>query len=144
MKKIIALLMAVVFAFGVAQARDKVCYDDSCLPQMARQTLKKNFKSAVNHIKVDKELFNGTEYDVVLRDGTEIEFDNDGNWTSVETIGGVPSSFLLPSIKQFVKKNYKNQKVVKVSVDRKEYEVELQNGIELKFDRAGNFLRVDD
>ena len=106
--------------------------------------MKKNFKSAVNHIKVDKELFNGTEYDVVLRDGTEIEFDNDGNWTSVETIGGVPSSFLLPSIKQFVKKNYKNQKVVKVSVDRKEYEVELQNGIELKFDRAGNFLRVDD
>lgn len=143
MKKLIVLVMMAVLAVGAMQARDRIYYDASPLPEMARQTIKKNFKAGVNHVKVDKDMFD-TDYDVVLKDGTEIDFDKGGNWTSVETVNGVPSAFIIPEIQTYLKKNYKGQRVVKVSVDRRDYEVALSSGIELKFDRAGRFMYIDD
>lgn len=143
MKKLLMALMVAILSIGVVQARDKVEYNDASLPQMAKNTLKKNFKVGVNHIKIDKGLLGDVDYDVVLKDGTEIEFDKDGNWTSVEAKGGVPNSMVLPSILHYVKSNYGKSKIVQIDVNRNDYEVELSNGIELKFDRSGRFLRVD-
>ena len=137
------MVMMAILAVGAVQAKDRIYYDASPLPEMARQTIKKNFKAPINHVKVDKEMFD-TDYDVVLKDGTEIDFDKNGNWTSVETVNGVPSAFIIPEIQNYLKANYRGQKVVKVSVDRRDYEVELSSGIELKFDRAGRFLGIDD
>ncbi len=145
MKKIFALLVALVFSVGAIYARDKVTSDVNVLPQPARTLLAKHFpKIAVNHIKIDSDVFS-KDYDVVLQNGTEVSFDKDGNLKEVEAgVNTVPDGLVLKPIRQYVKSNFKGRRIVSLDVDRNSYDIELSDGLELKFDRAGNFLRIDD
>lgn len=145
MKKIFALLVALVFSVGAIYARDKVTSDVNVLPQPARTLLAKHFpKVAVNHIKIDSDVFS-KDYDVVLQNGTEVSFDKDGNLKEVDAgVNTVPDGLILKPISQYVKSNFKGRKIVSLDIDRNSYDIELSDGLELKFDRAGNFLRIDD
>ena len=96
-------------------------------------------------MKVDKSILGSKEYEVILNNGTEIEFDNEGDWKEVDCgRQAVPAMFVLKSIQNYVRNNYKGQAIIKVDKDKNRYEVELVNGTDLEFDRAGNFLHVDD
>ena len=127
-------------------ARDEVYHSADVLPQNAQQTLRKAFpKSQVTRVKVDKSILGSKEYEVILNNGTEIEFDNEGDWKEVDCgRQAVPAMFVLKSIQNYVRNNYKGQAIIKVDKDKNRYEVELVNGTDLEFDRAGNFLHVDD
>ena len=145
MKRLLSLALVALMGLGIASAADRIVYNDTPLPATAKQVLKSNFKSQVNFVKVDKNLLGGIDdYEVVLKNGTEVEFDSNGNLKSVEAgANGVPSGLILPSIQQYVNKNYKGKKIVQLDVEKNYYEVELSGGIELKFDRAGKFLSVN-
>lgn len=146
MKKLFALIAAVALVVIPAAAKNHVHNDPSVLPSAARTMLKKYFpKTAIHHIKIDSKVIGGKDYEVVLTDGTEIDFNNDGSWTEIDCgRSAVPSGLLLPAITQYVAKNFKGAKIVQVEVNRNSYEVELSTGVDLKFDRAGNFLKIDD
>ena len=145
MKKIFALLAAIILSVGAIYARDKVTSNVNVLPQTARTLLAKHFpKVAVNHIKIDSDVFS-KDYDVVLQNGTEVSFDKDGNLKEVEAgVNTVPDGLILKPIRQYVKSNFKGRRIVSLDIDRNSYDIELSDGLELKFDRAGNFLRIDD
>lgn len=146
MKKLLATLIAIILVSATAMARDVVSRNVKDLPAAAQTTLAKNFpKQKVNHIKIDKKTFGGADYDVILSNGTEIDFDSDGNWTEVDCGSqAVPSAFVLKAISDYVSKNFKGQKIVAVEKNSRSYEIELLNGTDLKFDRSGKFLKVDD
>lgn len=90
MKKIL-LIMAVIVGVFSASARDTYSGDVNVLPTAARTILKNNFKSDVNHIKIDKDFGRVSEYDVILNDGSEISFDRNGNWKDIEVRQGALS-----------------------------------------------------
>lgn len=146
MKKIASLLLMIVLVVGTAMARDRVSRDISVLPAAAQQVINKHFKGAgVNHIKIDSKTFGGDEYDVVLDNGTEIDFDSKGNIKEIDCGRvAVPDALVLKPIRDYVAKNFKGQKIVGMEVNRNNYEIQLYGGMELKFDRSGNFQRVDD
>lgn len=145
MKKLLVILAAIVLTVGTAAARDKVYRSADILPEKAQKDLKANFpKQTVNLVKVDSKLIGGKEYEVILDNGSEIEYNKDGDWTSVDCgHRAVPGSYILKEISTYVAKNYKGMKIVKIDKDSNDYEVELSNGLELKFDRSGKFLRLD-
>lgn len=145
MKKILMTLMIMLMGIVSIQARDYVTRDSSILPATARRTLKNNFpKIQINHIKVDTGVFGAKDYDVVLDNGIEVDFDRSGNWKEVDTgHRGVPDGLLPPAIKNYLKSNYRNAKVVKIEKDRNSYDLKLDSGLELEFDRTGRFLRID-
>lgn len=145
-KSLIAFLMVALCAIA-AQARDEVSRDVTTLPPTAQKFLKTYFKGTdVSFIKIEKTLGYTTEYEAVLVDGTEIDFDRDGSWEKVEMpkTKAVPSSLVPKAIAQYVDKNFSGQKIVSIEKESRTYEVELQSGLELIFDRAGNFKRIDD
>lgn len=144
MKKLLITLMLVITFGGIALA-DTYVHNDSPLPESAKSVIKKNFKSGVSVVKIDKDFGRIDEYDVVLTDGTEISFDSKGNWKDVEVSANssVPSGFILEPINSYVKKNHPGVKIVGVEKGRKKIEVTLSNGIEIEFNKAGNFLRYD-
>lgn len=146
MKKFLTLLTLLCVSALSMSARDRVYRDAKALPAQAQETLRKAFpKSEVNRVKVDENMFGYRDYEVVLADGVEIEFDKDGDWTEVDCgHRAVPELFVIAPIRQFVKANHGKAVVVKVDKDRKSYDLELSDGTELKFDRAGKFLRYDD
>ena len=49
----------------------------------------------------------------------------------------------LTRIADYIRKNFADSKVISVDKDTREYEVKLNNDLELKFDRNGNFKKFD-
>lgn len=145
MKKLM-LLFAILACVFCASARDSYSHDAGILPVAAQTTLKNNFKAKVSHIKIEKDFGHITEYDVVMTDGSEISFDSKGNWKEIEVgqKSSVPSAFIPAAISTYVKANQKNAKIVGIEKHRSGYEVELSNGVEMKFNSEGKFLRYDD
>lgn len=144
MKKIILTLLLIVAGFGAANA-DKYTIDRSQLPESAQEFLTKYFpKSKVGMIKVDRHLLKKTDYDVKLVNGTKIEFNNAGKWTSVDCqTREVPQDLILKPIRNYVAKNFPDVKIVKIEKDFVGFDIELSDGVEVKFDRLGNFKSVD-
>lgn len=136
------LLMAFVFA-GAARA-DKYTLDRSNLPQEAQEMLDKYFpKAKVGMIKVDRHLLKKTDYDVKLVNGTKIEFSNKGKWTSVDCkTREVPEGLVMKPIRNYVNKNFADQKIVKIKKKSSGYEVTLSDGVELKFNLLGSFTKI--
>lgn len=145
MKKLI-LLLAVVFGILTASARDNYSHDSGILPDAAKSVLSHNFKSGVNHIKVGKEFGQIRRYEVILTDGTEISFDKHGIWKDVEVgrDSEVPLTLILPPIVKFIKENQGKARVTGIEKTAYGYEVELSNGIDIRFSAKGKFLKYDD
>lgn len=144
MKKLITFMLCLCLGIGLASARERISRNANDLPQKARTTLANYFKAGVNHIKIESKAFGGNEYDVILNDGTEVEFDSRGEWKEIDCgTKAVPSKLILPAIAKYVKQNYPSGTIVKIEVGSRHYEVELNNGIDLKFGRDGRFQKVD-
>lgn len=144
MKKIF-LTLAIVSSLALSvQARDRYERTDASLPQAAKELLK-NFKAKVSLVKIDKSLGFIDDFEVTLTDGTEVTFDAKGNLDSVDVPASkaVPATIVPEKITSYVKSNYKNAKIVTLDKETYGYDVELNNGIEIKFDKKGNFKRYD-
>lgn len=143
-KKLILTIAVTAMIHGFAFA-DEYTHDSTILPQAARDVIYNNFKAEISVIKIDKDFGHISEYEVVLTDGSEIQFDSKGNWKDVEAARdkSVPDAFLPSAITEYVSIHQKGAKVVGIERKRYGYEVELSNGIEMKFDKNGKFLRYD-
>lgn len=145
-KKMLVMAVAVLGLATVATAKDTYAHDASVLPKAAQTTLANNFKSKVSVIKIEKDFGRVSEYEVIMTDGTEISFDRNGNWDNVEIgmNGTIPSAFIPKAIASYVKANQPGQKIVGIDKERSGYDVELSNGVEMKFNKQGQFIRYDD
>ena len=146
MKKFLAIITLIVLAIAPAIARDRVVRDESVLPAEAKTLIKKHFPNVkINHIKIDDHTFGGADYDVILNNGTELDFNSKGALEEIDCgMDAVPASLVPKPIGEFVAGTYPGQKIVSLSFGRSKYEVELSNGTELEYDRNGRFLRIDD
>lgn len=147
MKRFLFLTLALLFAAGAALALpfDKYTLNRDDLPQPAREFLTTHFpKAAIGMIKIDRHLLKKADYDVKLVNGTKIEFNSKGAWTSVECAGRreVPAALIIRPIRNYVAKNFPGQKIVAIEKKAASFEIELADGVELKFDRLGNFKSV--
>lgn len=147
MKKILSLLVMAIVAIQFSFAGDVVTKDMNQLPLPARNFINRHFtKPQVSHIKIDKEMMESTKYEVLLMDGSEIDFDSKGNWEEVSAKKGqkVPDSVIPSFAVTYLKEHQFTEPVTKVERDRKGYEVELSTGISFKFNNKGKFLKADD
>lgn len=144
MKKIILLFAIVVGVTLSSAAGSRISRNVDDLPKAAQSTLKKFFNNvAVNRIKIENGNFGNKDYEVVLSNGTEIEFDRHGNVKEVDCgRAAVPAEMILKTVRDYVKENFKGRKIIKVEIDKHKYEVELSDGTELEFDRTGSFLKL--
>ena len=83
MRKILFLMAMLVCSLQFAMAGDVVTRDVNKLPVAAREMIGKHFsQTKVAYIKIEKDLFQTTSYDVKLADGIELEFNSKGEWLS--------------------------------------------------------------
>ncbi len=148
MKKYLFLMVAILIGVMSGFAQDKYSIDRNDLPEAAQSFLKEYFpKTAVGMIKTDKHLLRKTDYDVKLVNGTKIEFNNAGKWTSVDCkTREVPEGIIPRTIRTYVKKNFPDVKIVKIEKTSTKYEVGLSDDVELTFNLLGQFksMKMDD
>ena len=146
MKKIFLILIAALGVGTAAYANDTYAHDASALPQAAQTVISNNFKAKVSVVKIDKDFGRVSEYDVTLNDGSEISFDRHGNWKDIEVNASksVPSSIVPQGVKDYVSSKHAGQRIVVIEKKRNGYDVELANGVDIKFNKEAQFVRYDD
>jgi hypothetical protein len=113
------------------------------LPATAQEVITKCFADK----KVMTILKERGEYEVIFNNGEKIEFNNKGEWTEVSCpITQVPDILVPDPIKMRIKTDFANSKIVKIDRTRngKKYEIKLNNGLEVEFDKKFNVKKVDD
>lgn len=135
MRKIFAILiLGIVIVTTACADNDVITRNLNELPAPARTILKQQFAhTKVSYIKIDKDWFKSTTYDVQLVNGTEV----DGKRSEV------PAFFIPKEIKKQVNEMFPGEKITKIEKDSRKYEVELTNDVELKFDRKFNIREID-
>ena len=132
---------AVLLGFAIsANAQKKIAVTE--LPQPAQDFLKEHFSKITIHI-AKKDAEHGEKgYEVKLKDGTEVEFWKDGSYREVD--GGdkpIPTAFIPASVKEYVAKNYPNEKITHIDYGHKDLDVDLTNKIDLEFTKEGKFIK---
>ena len=83
-------------------------------------------------------------YDVVLQNGTKIEFDKKGNVTEIDCKQiFVFNDTAPPEIYTYLQDNYPEQTVRKIEINKNEYEVELSNGLDITFNKHFQVIDID-
>lgn len=55
----------------------------------------------------------------------------------------IPTNSLPNEAKAFINKHYKDVKVYNCEIDGREYDVDLSNGVDLKFNKKGKLIRIE-
>ena len=89
--------------------------------------------------------FMSKSYDVIFTNGDKVEFDKKGNWTNVDCEHTqVPQAVIPMAIQKYLAKNYPDAYVLKIELtDRKGYDVDLNNGFDIEFDKRFNVIEID-
>ena len=146
MKKMISLALAVLL-LGGCLASDRFVSADK-LPKAAKEFLAKHY-SGIEIVSVQADSFID-DHEVILKDGTNIEFNFRGAMRDVEAPRGatLPASVaaLLPAPAQsYLEANYAGKPVRSISIDDGRWKVELAGmKAEVIFDRKGGYLGLDD
>lgn len=148
MKRIMRILMIAIccmMSFNiVANAGNDKPINVNELPTKAQTLLSKHFKGQKVMLATIESGVVSKSYDVVLRNGTKLEFDKKGNLTEIDCKQGIVPSQLIPQpIKNYLKENYRGETVRKIELNKKEYEVELTNGIDLTFNKHFQLIDID-
>ncbi len=114
------------------------------LPAKAQTLLSKHFKGQKVMLATIESGVVSRSYDVVLKNGTKLEFDKRGNLTEIDCKQGIVPDQLIPqAITNYLKENYEGQSVRKIEINRKEYEVELTNGLDLTFNKHFQLIDIE-
>jgi len=147
MKTLKLFLLAFLATAGVftAKADDDRPISVDQLPAKSQQFIQNYFKDIdVSYAKVESDLFEKS-YEVRFVNGSKVEFEKNGRWDNVDcNKEKVPAGIVPKQIEDFVSKNHPNQVIVKIDRDKRDYEIELKNGIEIKFDLKFNVIGYDD
>ena len=120
------------------------------LPQKIKDFLAENYSGASVE---EAEIENNGNYEVELDNDVEIIFDADGNFLgqAKDENGNddkddedIAVADLPQVIRDYVAANYPDNTIIEAEREDDGFEVNLNNGVELKFDAEGNFLEAED
>lgn len=146
MKKALVILCTLLMVAFAAKAADRhriITFEE--LPVKAQEFVTTFFSGqTIRFVEMEIEV-KRTEYTVRFENGMEIEFNSNGDWEEVESHADcLPTGFLNENIINYLSKNLPNHCIHEISKSRFKVEIELDNGLELVFNKNGEFLRYDD
>ena len=148
MKRIFRILMiaicCMVSSNMVANADNDKPISVNALPAKAQTLLNNHFNGQKVMLATIESGVVSRSYDVVLQNGTKLEFDKKGSLKEIDCKQGIVPALLIPqAIKNYLKDNYAGQSVKKIEINRNEYEVELTNGLDLTFNKHFQLIDID-
>ena len=145
MKKALIILCTLLIGISVRAADLHRIITFEELPIKAQEFVTTYFSSqSILFVRIEVDVTK-TEYTVRFENGMEIEFNSTGDWEEVESHAEcLPTGFLNENILNYLTQNYPNCCVHEIAKGRYKVEIELNTGLELVFNKNGEFLRYDD
>lgn len=145
MRKIVSIIAGILAFSAAAYADNDRAVSFDRLPEKARDFITGHFHDAKLAYARQERDFMEVHYEVVLVQGVKLEFDRWGNWTEVECRYACLDADLIPGkIRDYVSNAYPGTEYRKISKEGRNYEVKLDNGLELLFDRNMSLMGIDD
>ena len=140
MKKLILAFIAIV-SFGFSTAMAQNTNTNPAITQFVTQ----HFPNATVQMVMPDE----DDIDVVLNDYTKIEFRLNNEWKKVDcehstTFTAVPATIVPEQITAYVNANFPSAIIKKLEKKFRGWEIELNNGLELKFNSNFKVMEIDD
>lgn len=141
MKKVLVLLVtALTLGFSAKADHDQVITFNQ-LPALAQELLRQNFANKVPLVVT----MDWDDYTIVYDSGEKIEFDKQGNWKEFDCkTSSVPSAIIPEQIKTHVRATFPGTTILKLDRNRRGYEVKLNNGLEIEYNREFRVIDMDD
>ena len=134
MKLKLSLLALLV---GVSSLLADVVVAPNSLPAKAQNFIAQHFKG-VSIALVERDM---NSFDVTLNDGTQIDFNINGDWTEVDgKYKAIPTSFLPANVVQRAKATQSNAILLQVDREISGYKFKFNNKMEVYTDTNGNVL----
>lgn len=148
MKRMIRILMIAICCMlscnMAANAGNDKPISVNALPAKVQTLLSQHFNDQKVMLATIESGVVSRSYDVVLQNGTKLEFDKKGNLTEVDCKQDIVPAQLIPqAIRNYLKDNYAGQSVKKIEINKNEYEVELANGLDLTFNKHFQLIDID-
>ncbi len=142
-KNFLVALLALTCSFTACADEQLITYDQ--VPEPAKAIVAAHFDATqVAYVLLDKGLFDD-EYEVRFNDGRTIEFNKAGELQKVDCKQTkVPAALVPEPVLTYVKANFPNAFITEWGKDDRGYKAELINGLDLKFNRQYEFVRIDD
>lgn len=138
-----------LFVFALCAVALTACADEkkvitfASLPEVAQATMTP-YVNLDNILLVTQEGKGPwAEYEVRMNDQAQWEFDAHGALEKVEILTGVPEALLPTIIINQIRASYPKAVVIEFSIDARDQEVKLDNGIELTFDKKGLLIKTE-
>jgi len=142
MKKIIFAMSVVLISMACVAEDRPVVYEQ--LPAPAKEFINANYPGEkVSYIVVDDDIVK-PDYTVRLANGVEIQFENSGALEKISARTGVPAAVVPVQIADYVKANFPDAVVVEYEIGRRDFSVDLSNGLELRFNGKFKLVELDD
>ena len=140
MKKLIFAFIAIV-CFGFSSVMAQNTNANPAITQFVTQYFP---DATVQMVMPDDD-----DIDVVLNDYTKIEFRRNNEWKKVDcehstTFTAVPATLVPEQITAYVTANFPNAIIKKLEKNFRSWEIELNNGLELKFNSNFKIMEIDD
>lgn len=138
------LLLLIGSATFIMEGRNNVVTAER-LPTVSRDFLNTHFEDLqISYVEIDKDLLWVKGYEVILVDGTEINFFRNGEWKEVERRhDAVPTAIIPQEINRYVKSNFPQKEILAIEKDTRRWEIKLSNGMELTFNLKGQLIDLD-
>ena len=145
MKKIIFILSLFACMLTFTGCDEDKIISASQLPQKAQQFIQQYFaEEEIAIVKSEREV-SGKKYEVTFISGKNIEFKSNGDWIKVDCLfSAVPAELVPEAIANKVKEMYPDAIICVIDKENNYTEVDLNNGLDLKFDKKYNLIAIDD
>jgi hypothetical protein len=136
------MLVALVLTMSMPMMADNdrvITFDQ--LPQEAQTLLMTHFADKVPLVITA----DGHDYNVMYQSGEKVEFDKKGRWKELDCkVSAVPTALIPEQIKNNVKTTFPGATIIKLDRDRRGYDVKLNNGLDLEYNKKFEVVDVDD
>jgi len=143
LKKVKTLVALAAFILPFTLTAQDSLIKSSEIPAAIQNYVKTHFPvQTITKAEIDRD---GTknEYEIQLNQYTELEFDHNYKIKKIEGKSALPKSVVPASINDYIVAHYPKNAIIGWEAERKDQEVKLDNGVELKFNKNGEFIRVD-
>ena len=142
-KTLLSALLVLTTCFTACSGEKVITYLE--MPLQAQRLIETHFaKADVSVVMMDRELLS-TDYEVRLNDGTKVEFDKDGELTKIDCgTKAVPEALIPEAVRSYVATNFPNTFITEWGRDDRRWKAELNNGLDLEFNKKYEFVRMDD
>lgn len=138
MKKLLIICIAVVSVAAMA----------FCVKTDSNPKIETFVSTYFPQVSISMAVPDGREYDVMLSDNTKLEFNRKVEWKEIDcehsTIyTSVPSALIPQQITGYVNQNYPDNTIMKISKDGRNWDIELNNDIEIEFNKNFEVIEID-